>query len=149
MKAGKRTTLLPPISESSRAAIREFSAEHQTQDSPEFRIVARQWALEDADASTGNAAKGGSDAGVFGFGGGDATRAAADGMRLKGTQLSELSSLAVQQYRASLLAPRNVAAGAASAHASNRPGQDAEGSAPTGLSALTLAAIREAKSFKY
>ena len=129
-------------------------------------MMAQQRALEDADASTGSAAAGRSNVSVGGGSGeGGATLAGlADGMqRPKDAGLSQLSLLAVEQYRAGLLAPRDdmdSAVGTASTHAkerqreretlcSIRTGRDAQSGARTGFSALTLAAVREAKSLKH
>lgn len=68
-RTGKKPMFLPTISESSRAAVLEFSARSQTQDNPEFRrndqMLAQEWALDGADASQRNDAAGGSHVATF------------------------------------------------------------------------------------
>ena len=102
--------LLPTISESSCAAILEFSAHNQTQDNPGFRhndqMLAQEWALDGADASQRNVAAGGSRVvTVLGLREGHSSPGLANQVQPSKIRLSELSFLAVEQYRESLMAP--------------------------------------------
>jgi hypothetical protein len=102
--------LLPTISESSCAAILEFSAHNQRQDNPGFRrndqMLAQEWALDGADASQWNGAVGRSHVVTFlGLREGHSSPGLVNQVQPSKIRLSELSFLAVEQYRESLMAP--------------------------------------------
>ena len=109
----QKPLLWPTISESSRAAILEFSAHNQTQDNPGFRhndqMLAQEWALDGADASQRNVAAGGSRVvTVLGLREGHSSPGLANQVRPSkiglSHELSPLSLLAVEQYQESLMA---------------------------------------------
>jgi hypothetical protein len=109
-RTGKIPMLLPTISESSRAAILEFSAHNQRQDNPGVRrndqMLAQEWALDGADASQRNGAVGGSHFVTFlGLREGHSSPGLANQVQPSKIRLSELSLLAVEQYRESLIVP--------------------------------------------